>query len=147
MKNFALSELVPKNIKENYTKHMLLQSRNTLSTNPSEFWRFLNMQKDHSGIPSVMTCNNEDEDERNLDILVVKNSGHNTVRTDIDWDSEDDIPLAGFLTVPPAVTSVTCSNGLNSVIVPVQFSGTSGPNIPDCVRTPLDFFMNLFFDE
>ncbi|KAF2904101.1 hypothetical protein ILUMI_02076 [Ignelater luminosus] len=111
---------------------------------PDEF--FTLVEQISSNNESIVS-DSENEDERNFDIPVVKNPENNIVRTDMDWNSEGDIPLAAFLPVPSAVTSVTWSKGLNSVIIAMQFSGTSRPNIPDYVETPLDLFMNLFSNE
>lgn len=67
----------------------------------------------------------------------------------LDWDSEDELPLAAIL---PAVntalnSTIQWSKNVNNILQPRPFVEHSGPNIPDDLETPLDFFMVLFSEE
>ncbi|KAF2879961.1 hypothetical protein ILUMI_26206 [Ignelater luminosus] len=100
------------NCVHNYLKAIESQVGNNIFS-----WKFPDLEKlspDEFFTLVSIVSDSEDEDERNFDIPVVKNQENNTVRTDMDWDSEDDIPLAAFLPVPPAVPAVYAHQGDDS---------------------------------
>ncbi|KAG5858361.1 hypothetical protein JTB14_031083 [Gonioctena quinquepunctata] len=68
---------------------------------------------------------------------------------DLSWDSEDELPLTTFSPVANVLSKPTFqwSKNLNNVIHPTQFNQDSGPDIPDNIEMPLDYFMVLFSED
>ncbi|KAJ8983606.1 hypothetical protein NQ317_004244 [Molorchus minor] len=94
----------------------------------------------------------ESDDEENLKNMnadldaVVDEIELPVANEELDWDSEDELPLAKFL--PAANTALPkptfqWSRNLNNIIQQTPFVENSGPNIPDDIETPLDYFFDI----
>ncbi|CAH1976393.1 unnamed protein product [Acanthoscelides obtectus] len=116
-----------------------------------EFYKFLD--EIPSDNESVQTDCHSDEEET-FDLTQDENSAKQAALAldnsddGLDYDSEDNLPLATFLPNLAAVPNFHWSQNVNNFITKVPFTELSGPNgFPDNDETPLQFFMTLFSEE
>lgn len=117
---------------------------------PADLYTLLDdIPSDNESVHS--TYSSGDEEINDIDFQLSNEDYGPVVAPAVDWDSDDDLPLA--VLVPGAkITTVPTfqwSKSVQNIVQPVPFSADSGPDVPidaevDC---PLDIFMLLFSEE
>ncbi|KAF2902525.1 hypothetical protein ILUMI_03658 [Ignelater luminosus] len=92
----------------------------------------------------------DSDQEENMDFLIeIEDSGidFNVTNKGLNWDSEDEIPLAIFVSPAASLAVIQLSKSSDNIVPSTPFKEPSGSDVPSAIENLLDFFIHLCSEE